>query len=158
MDWTLLNLRKEIAMSVGKICVRTVDSARPNESVWCIAERMHQRAVGALIVLDEAELPVGIVTDRDIVERVVAQGRDANLTRVADIMSENLHTVREATSIPAALAYMRMNGVRRLPVVDDSERLAGLVTLDDILILLAEELTEIGHLVERQTPQAIAEQ
>jgi CBS domain-containing protein len=145
-------------MSVGRICIRSVDVAEPDESVWRAAERMHQRTVGALVILDAARAPVGILTDRDIVERVVSVSRDPHTTKVQDVMTTAPKTIREHGAIENALSLMRAQGVRRLPVVDDQNRLVGLVTLDDILMLLAEEFAEIGKLIARQTPQAVAEQ
>jgi CBS domain-containing protein len=127
-----------------------------DESVWQAAERMHQRAVGMLVVMDDQQHPVGVLTDRDIVERVVAQRREAGVTKVADIMTPSPTTVREDVSIESALALMRAHAVRRLPVVDTEDRMLGIVSLDDILVLLAEEFADIGRLLERQTPQAAA--
>ena len=144
-------------MSVGRICVRNVDLADGTETIWLAAERMHQRAVGALVVLNDAQQPIGILSDRDIVERVVAVSRDPSTTTVADVMTGSPWTIPEDASIESAIGYMRAHGVRRLPVVDRNDRLVGLVTLDDIVILLAEELADIGRLIERQTPQAVAE-
>ncbi len=63
-------------MCVSNICVKSVDLAKAAEPVWLAAERMHQRAVGSLVVVNEKNQPVGIVTDRDLVERVLATGRD----------------------------------------------------------------------------------
>jgi CBS domain-containing protein len=146
-------------MTVGRICIRNVDSARFDEPIWRAAERMHQRVVGALVVVDELGSPIGILTDRDIVERVVSVSRDPTTTRVGDVMTAELKTIREDASISAALVLMRSHSVRRLPVVDADERLVGLITLDDVLMLLANEFFgEIGALIERQTPQAVAEQ
>jgi CBS domain-containing protein len=127
-----------------------------DESVWQAAERMHQRAVGMLVVIDDEQHPVGVLTDRDIVERVVAQRRDAGATKVAQVMTAAPTTVREDVSIESALAMMRAHAVRRLPVVDSQDHMLGIVSLDDVLVLLAEEFVEIGRLLERQTPQAAA--
>ena len=145
-------------MSVGRICVREVDLADAGESVWKAAERMHQRAVGSLLVLNDASEPVGILTDRDLVERVLAQGKDPTATPVVEIMTANPKTIDEDGSIESALALMRSGRFRRLPVVDRQAKLVGLVTLDDVLMLLAEEFKQIGGLIERETPSGVAEQ
>ena len=84
-------------MSVERICQRDVDTARPEESVLQIAERMHQRTVGALVVVDKANVPVGIVTDRDLTLRVIAGQRDPSTTTIGDVMTRNPKTVSEMT-------------------------------------------------------------
>jgi CBS domain-containing protein len=119
---------------------------------------MLQRTVGALVILDADRRPVGIVTDRDLTTRVIARSRDPFTTSLAEVMTRYPKTVSENTSIETALALMRSGAFRRLPVVDREERLAGLVTLDDILMLLCEEFTSIGALLGRETPVAAAQE
>ena len=145
-------------MSVGRICVRNVDLANPTEPVWQAAERMRQRGVGTLLIVDEWNKPMGIVTDRDLVLRVLAEGLDCNTTLIRDVMTAHPKTIFEEGPIEDALAIMRGGGFRRVPVVDAEEKLVGLVSLDDVLMLLAQEFTQIGQLVERETPRGIAEQ
>jgi CBS domain-containing protein len=144
-------------MSVGRICIRDVDLADADELVWRAAERMHQRAVGTLVVLNKGKEPIGIVTDRDLVERVLAVRRDANIVTVAEVMTHDPATIDENASIESALSLMRDGAFRRLPVVDDEGKLVGLLSLDDVLALLADELAAVGRLLERQTPLAAAE-
>ena len=144
-------------MSVGRICQREVDLADLDESVQAAAERMHQHTVGVLVILNDAKQPIGIVTDRDLVIRAVAGGKDPYTTPVGHVMTPEPKTVSEDTPIESALSLMRSGGFRRLPVVDHDGRLVGLVTLDDILMLLAEEFADIGKLLERETPRAAAE-
>ena len=144
-------------MSVGRICTREVDLAHVDESVWQAAERMHQRVVGTLVVTDDDKKPIGIITDRDLVERVLAQALDATATTVGQVMTEAPETVFEQDAIEQAITVMRRARCRRLPVVDDNGQLVGLLSLDDVLQLLAEELTTVGQLLERQTPQAAAQ-
>lgn len=139
-------------MSAGRICTRYVDLADPDETVQAAARRMLERKVGSLVILDGAKRPVGLVTDRDLVVRVLAVGKGPLETRVDEVMSKDLKTVSEAAPIEQALAVMRSGAFRRLPVVDRDGTLLGLVTLDDILSLLAEEFREIGTLVEQETP------
>ena len=144
-------------MTIGKICIREVDLAEANESVWEAAERMHQRAVGTLVVVDHDQRPVGIVTDRDLVERVLALRKDPNVTAVVDIMTPDPKTMTEQGAIESALSLMSSGGFRRLPVVDEDGKLIGLMSLDDVLMLLAEEFAHIGALLERETPRGVAE-
>jgi CBS domain-containing protein len=143
-------------MSVGRICQREVDLAEANESVRAAAQRMHQRNVGTLVVVGHGRRPVGIVTDRDIVTRVVASARNPDETRVADIMTAHPTSVTEETPIESALALMRSGEFRRVPVTIASGELAGVVSLDDILLLLAEEMAAVGELLASETPRSAA--
>ena len=143
-------------MSIGRICQRNVDLADADESVRFVAERMHQRSVGSLVVLDEWKRPIGIITDRDIVIRVIAAGKDPDMTQVCEAMTASPRTVTENTSIEQAIRLMRSGVFRRLPVVDRDGKLVGLVAADDILCPLAEEFADVGRLLERETPQEVA--
>lgn len=143
-------------MSVGRICTRQVDLAELDEPVWQVAERMHQRSVGTLVVVDDRHHPIGVVTDRDLAIRVLARCSDPIETVVEDVMTHHPETVTEDTPIELALAVMRRRELRRLPVVDGAGRLVGLLALDDVLMLLSEELADIGKLLVGQTPEAAA--
>jgi CBS domain-containing protein len=113
---------------------------------------MHEHGVGALIVVDERFATMGILSDRDIAMRVVASRRDPATTTVAGIMTPWPTTILLDTSVETALAEMRMGRMRRLPVLDGVGTLIGIVTLDDILTLLAEEFSLVGELLEREAP------
>jgi CBS domain-containing protein len=143
-------------MSVQRILQRDVDTATAEENVFTAAERMHQRTVGALVVVNDDNVPVGIVTDRDIVVRLVAAGRDAYTSTVRDVMTASPKTVTADTPIDTALALMQDGAFRRLPIIDKHRHLVGIVTLDDILLLFSEEMSQIGRVLERETPQAAA--
>lgn len=145
-------------MSIERICQRDVDTAEPNESVFQVAERMHQRTVGALVIVDADSTPLGIVTDRDLVVRVIAGSKDAFTTPVCDVMTPYPKTVSEHTPIELALSLMQSGGFRRLPVVDKKGRLAGIVTLDDIVLLISEEMRDVGRLLQRESPRSAAEE
>jgi len=140
-------------MSVGIISTRYVDVADADETVQAAAQRMHERKVGTLVILDRANKPVGILTDRDLVIRAVAQGKDPRQTHVGDVMTRNPTMLSQAAPIEQALALMRSGSFRRIPVTGDDGALVGLISLDDILSLLAEEFTQVGALVEREMPQ-----
>ena len=138
-------------MSAGRICSRDVDTASYDENVLDAARRMRDRQVGTVVVVDEMR-PVGIVTDRDLTVRVLAQGLSPQATRLSDIMTPSPTTVREEDSIETALGYMRAGRFRRLPVVGRDGRLLGILALDDVLELVAEELADIGQLLKREAP------
>ncbi|HSM62131.1 MAG TPA: CBS domain-containing protein [Longimicrobiales bacterium] len=141
-------------MSTGKICTRDVYTGRPGESVREAAERMADHGVGTLVILGEDDLPVGIVTDRDIVVRCVAEDLDPQWTTVSEVMSTPPNTVREDTPIEEALQKMASARVRRAIVVDPLGGLVGLLSLDDALDLLAEEAQTIGKLIRAQSAVA----
>ena len=145
-------------MSVGRVCVREVELADAEEKVWHAAERMRQRAVGTLVVLSSAKTPIGIVTDRDLVGRVLAEGKDPRETTVDEVMTHEPQTVTESAPIEHALSVMRTHRLRRLPVVQDDGKLVGLLSLDDVLMLLAEEFAAIGGLLHRESPRRVLEQ
>ena len=140
-------------MTISQICQRDVDLVDQDESAWAAAERMHQRSVGSLIVLDRYRQPIGIVTDRDLVVKVLAAEKSPRTTRVRDIMAAPVKTVLETSTVEWTLSLMRSGEVRRLPVVDGEGRLVGVVTLDDVLSLLASEFSQIGHLLDCQAPR-----
>ncbi len=138
-------------MSVGRICVREVNVASPEETVREIARRMAEQGVGTLVVLDDAKRPCGLLTDRDLVLRVLATGEDPATTRVADVMTRDPKTIAEGSPIESALGLMRAGSFRRLPVIDRGGRLVGIVSLDDVLALLAEEFAQIGGVLQQQS-------
>jgi CBS domain-containing protein len=145
-------------MSIGSFCVREVDTIRADDTVAVAAERMHQRAVGSLVVVNDGEQVIGIVTDRDLVSRVLAKGVGASNTVIRDVMTLSPKTVSEWTPIEAALLVMRAGRFRRIPVVDQDNKLLGLITLDDVLMLLAEQFAQVGRLLKRETPRALMEE
>jgi len=143
-------------MSVGRICVRSVDIAEMDEAAIACARRMHARKVGTLVVVDKEQHPLGMVTDRDLTIRVLAEGRDPTQTTISEVMTRFPHTVNEETPIEEALGIMRCGPFRRLPVVNREGCLVGLLSLDDILDLLAEEFGEIGRLLRKESPASFA--
>ena len=137
-------------MAVGEICSREVVFARRGESLRVAAQLMREKHVGALAVVDERNgdrIPVGIITDRDIVIAVVAKGLDADTLLVGEAMSTDLVTARESDGVSECIAKMRAKGVRRVPVVDARDALVGIVSADDFLDLLAEELSGLARMI-----------
>jgi CBS domain-containing protein len=145
-------------MSAGRICVREVDTAEISESVQAAADRMNSRNVGTLLVLNPLRQPLGIVTDRDLTVRVLAKGKDPFATTVGEVMTQFPKMIRDNTPIEQAIAVMRSGPYRRLPVVDQTGKLVGLLSIDDILDLLTEEFREIGALLKAERPEVLAEQ
>jgi CBS domain-containing protein len=142
-------------MDVGLMCVREVDTVPPTAAAVEAARRMRERGVGTLVVVNEQQQPMGLVSDRDLTMRVMAAGRNPLQTRVSDVMTPMPTTVLESSSIESALAQMRGGRMRRLPVVNGSGALVGMVALDDILALLAKEFSLIGGLVAMEAPHPL---
>lgn len=140
-------------MPISEICNREVVVVRRDDTVLDAAKLMRQHHVGDVLVVEErngAKVPVGIVTDRDLVVEIMAPELDHLVITVGDIMAPELATVKENTGVFEAIQYMRGTGVRRLPVVNDSGGLVGILTLDDLLELLSEELLELARLVRHE--------
>jgi CBS domain-containing protein len=140
-------------MPVGEICNRDVIIVRREDTIFAAAKLMRQNHVGDVVVVDErggSRLPVGIVTDRDLVVEIMATELDQKVITVGDIMIEELVAVKESLGVFEAIQYMRAKAVRRLPVVDEQGALVGILTLDDLLQLLSEELAAIARLITSQ--------
>ena len=133
-------------MKIGEICTRIVTFATKEMPLVDAAKLMRQHHVGSLIVCEEQQrgrVPVGMLTDRDIVVEVLAPGLDYRNLKVGEIMSSQLITARDSEDMLGVLRVMRQKGIRRMPVVTESGTLAGIVTLDDLLEILAEEMDDL---------------
>lgn len=140
-------------MPIGELCNREVVFATRNTSITEAAELMRQYHVGDLVVVDLIEkkrIPVGIVTDRDIVVKIIGQSQLVDDFTVGDIMSEQLISVQEKEGVIETVRLMRANGIRRIPVVNAEGGLEGIISVDDMLDLLAEELTELSRVAPRE--------
>ncbi len=120
--------------------------AEPETTALVAAQLMRKHHVGALIVVDalEKSRPVGIVTDRDLVLALMAEGLDPEIFTVGDIMSVELVLASPDMDAMDAVQLMRSNRLRRLVIADDAGRLVGIVTLEDILELLTRELADLA--------------
>ena len=130
-------------LTAGEVCLREVVIAQRDTSIQEAAERMRGQHVGCLVVVEENgqhRQVCGLLTDRDLVMGVLAQGLDAGPLCTEDIMSEYPATMREDDSLIDVMRAMRRNGVRRLPVVTGDRALVGLISLDDVLKILSQEL------------------
>jgi CBS domain-containing protein len=140
-------------MAIGELCNREVVVVTRETSVADAAQLMRHHHVGDVVVVMEEggqRTPVGILTDRDVVVEVVAAGLDPTTLTVGEIMAPGLASVQEKTGVFEAIRYMRDKGVRRLPVVGEGGVLIGILALDDLLELLAEELGALARLVARE--------
>ena len=139
-------------MKVGQLCVRGVISASADTTIAKAAALMRDYHVGDLVVtenVDGRRLPIGIVTDRDIVVGVVAADLDPDMMTLGDVMSGRLITAYESQSVEEVLALMRAAGIRRLPIVNRDDELVGIVSVDDLLAVLASEMGDVVELIGR---------
>jgi len=114
-----------------------VDVVERGLNVMYAASIMKERARGSLVVVDNGK-PVGIITERDIVRRLVAEGKSASATKVGEIMSTPLISVGPEATVAAAVRVMYENGIRRLPIVED-DRVIGMLTVTDLARVLYRE-------------------
>jgi CBS domain-containing protein len=138
-------------LSAGDLCTRDTVFAAPQMGVAEAARLMREHHVGSLVVAEESpsgRVVVGMLTDRDIVTALVAKEVDPTLVRVGDVMSREPLTVREVDTVLDVLAAMRRRGVRRVPVVDAQGLLVGILALDDVLGVLAEQMRAVVAVIE----------
>ena len=120
--------------------------AEPETTALVAAQLMRKHHVGALVVVDalEKSSPVGIVTDRDLVLALMAEGLDPEIFTAGDIMSVELVLASPDMDAMDAVQLMRTNRLRRLVIADEAGQLLGIVTLEDILELLTRELADLA--------------
>ncbi len=136
-------------MHIRDICTSEAAHCSRDETVQGAAITMRRLHVGDVIVVDQfdgARVPVGIVTDRDIVISVIAPGLDPASLQVGDIMTDDLLTARDTDDVYETIERMRLRGIRRVPVIDANGSLAGIVSADDLLEFLAEEMGELSRI------------
>ncbi|HJV51030.1 MULTISPECIES: CBS domain-containing protein [Oxalobacteraceae] len=140
-------------MPIGEICNVDVICCDAKASVSDVAKLMREHHVGDVIVTGmqaQSRVPLGIVTDRDIVVEAVAPGIDLGLITAGDVMTSPLMTVDENAGLFETLELMRSLKVRRLPVVREDGTLFGIVTADDIVNLLSVELAMVSRVMAKQ--------
>jgi CBS domain-containing protein len=140
-------------MSVGSLCIREVIAVSRDATVTETAALMRSQHVGSVVVIDqigERQIPVGILTDRDIVVEVVATVLDANTITAGDVMTPSPITVEEEEDVSDAVQMMCLRGVRRVPVMTRSGTLVGVLSVNDLLVKYAEDMNVLSHLSARQ--------
>ena len=140
-------------MSIGELCNRNVVIAHRDESVLEAAKLMRNHHVGDVVIVTndgDRKIPVGIMTDRDIVIELVAEQVDPATISLGDAMVGELLTVKEGDELLTAIETMRSKGVRRAPVVGNDGALIGILTLDDVLDVLSEALNDLTLLTGRE--------
>ncbi|MCO6440723.1 MAG: CBS domain-containing protein [Nitrococcus mobilis] len=145
-------------MTVGEHCNRQVIVIAGEESIKVAAQLMRKHHVGDVVLVEERKgkrVPIGIVTDRDLVVEVMAPGLAPETLAVRDIVVDSPFLVREEDSLFDVLEMMRGRRVRRVPVVDADGALVGIIAVDDLIGLLAEMLDDLAAVVGRQREREI---
>jgi CBS domain-containing protein len=140
-------------MTIGDICNREVITMKRDSTVLQAASLMRQFHVGDVVIIEDhlgKIVPIGIVTDRDIVVELVATELDCNVMTTGDIMTKNLIVIKENFGVFDAIKLMSSKGIRRIPVVDNDGALVGIVTFDDLLVLLTKEFNTLVKLIPRE--------
>ena len=141
-------------MTIREYCNANVICCEPDASISEVAALMRKHHVGDVVVVanqqEGQQVPLGILTDRDILVETIALDVEARLFTASDLMSSPVTTVLEDAGLTEALGVMRGNRIRRLPVVNRAGGLVGMVTTDDLLDLLAAELSMLAGLVVEQ--------
>ncbi len=145
-------------MQAGELCSREVYIVRPDEPLADAAREMRKRHIGAVVVVEQREqamVPVGIVTDRDIVCGQLAHGADLFCLTVGDVMTRAPTTIPEEDGLSEAIRRLSSRGVRRAPVVSVSGDLVGILSFDDVVPAVAEELSSLAKLIGTQARREV---
>lgn len=124
-------------------------TAETDTPIATIVAQMSEEEVGAVVVVDDSK-PVGILTDRSIALSI-KETPDLSDQTAEDLMSGEIVTGTDEMTVLEALEQLNENGIRRLPVVDEDEELIGIVTLDDIIVLLGSELEDTAGIIQSQS-------
>jgi CBS domain-containing protein len=139
-------------MFAGAVGTQKVETCGTHATAFQMAELMRNAHVGDLVVVEHHNgepIPVGIVTDRDLVLQVIAKRADPAIVTAADLMGKKLVLAYEGEQLEIAVERMRGSGVRRVPLVDSASVLVGIIAMDDIVEKLASTLADVsrvGHL------------
>jgi CBS domain-containing protein len=133
-------------MSLQRFCKRPIVTIAPEKTIPEACQLLEERNVGCLVVEEQGKL-CGILTDRDIALRVTGRGKDPQLTHVGAIMTPNPVRIPLRSTLHELTRLMHSQQVRRVPIIDETGRAIGMVTLDDLLVLLSDEMSELGKTV-----------
>lgn len=140
-------------MLVGEVCNREVVIADREITILEAAKLMRKHHVGDVVVTEERDgeqVPVGILTDRDIVVELLAEEVDLNAVNIGDVMSFELVVAKEDNSLLDTIQQMQAKGVRRIPVVNQRGGVVGLLAMDDLVELVSEQLSAVVKLIKTE--------
>ena len=136
-------------MSLKELMTEDVTYLPSTATVLDAAKFMTSMNVGSVIVAD-GESPSGLITDRDIVAKVIALGKDSSTTKIGEVMVSPVVTISEDKDIIDATKLMSTHGIRRLPITDAKGNLAGVISLDDVLLFLSEEMGNVATTLKKE--------
>jgi CBS domain-containing protein len=141
-------------MSLESLCRREIICVRTSDKVIDATRLMEEKNVGSVVVVSE-DKPVGIMTDRDVMIRLVNKGRDPEKTSIRDVMSVEIITLKQNTGLYDALEQIKesKSSVRRFPIVDENGSIKGIITLDDVVYLLGKEMSDVSSIIETERPK-----
>jgi CBS domain-containing protein len=140
-------------MLVGEVCNREVVVVDKDASTQVAIGLMREHHVGDVVVVEDRlgqRVPIGILTDRDVVIELLAEDVELDAVSVGDVMSYQLHVAREGDEITNTIHKMKSKGIRRLPVVNEQGGLIGILALDDIIEIMAELMDDLASLVRKE--------
>lgn len=140
-------------MSIKSLMTSDITSLPSTATALDAAKFMTDMNVGTIIVT-EGDKPSGMLTDRDVVTKVLSQGKDPSRTKINEIMVSPVVTVSEDKDIVDVTQMMSTHGIRRLSVVDASGKLSGVVSLDDVLIMLGKEMQNVAGSLKKELGKA----
>ena len=144
------------SLKVIDLAVHKVATTSADKSILDCARQMRLEHVGSLVVTDEANHPIGMITDRDVAIEGVAREFDLTATKVGELMTAPVVTARENEGMVTALARMRENGIRRLPIVNDEGCLVGVVTNSNLIKELSELLDGLVRNISSSKTREVA--
>lgn len=133
-------------MSLDMFCRRPVLTISPRSPVFDACRMLKENNVGCLVAQEDGKVS-GILTDRDIALKVSGEGKDPRETKVGEIMTPDPVSIPRDKSLHDLTSLMHAQHVRRVPIVDGAGGAVGIVTLDDLIVMLADEMWEMGRTV-----------
>jgi len=141
-------------MTIESIATREVVMISESVALNKAAELMKDHNIGAIIVIKDkntSKTPCGIITDRDIMIKWLEKGIDNQALTVGQVMSQDLLTIKQNQSILDAISALSEKGVRRAPVINQAGEVIGIISIDDIFVLLAKEMDAISKIAQKQS-------
>lgn len=138
-------------MPIQSLAREDVVHAPPETPLSNLAERMRDERVGSIVITNE-QSPVGIVTDRDLTTRVLANGEPSDGLRAQDVMTSEVIVASSDHGVYECAQMMSEQGIRRLPICDENDELCGIITADDLLELFSDEQQQLAQIIQAQRP------
>lgn len=136
-------------MSLKELMTEDVTYLPATATVLDAAKFMTSMNVGSVIIAD-GESPCGLITDRDVVAKVIAHGKDSSTTIIGEVMVSPVVTISEDKDIMEATKLMSTHGIRRLPITDAKGNLAGVISLDDVLLSISKEMGNVATTLKKE--------